>query len=244
MIIALASQKGGTAKTTTAAVIWAAFPRSLAIDLDPQGNLAVAVGYNEESQYNIFNVLSGTCKVEDATLKLARGDFITSSPALAGLSEAPKVALSDAIEPLKKNYQHIVIDTPPFLNTLTVEAMAAADMVIIPLQADVFSLRSAGQLADIIDVIREDANPRLRIGGLLLTRLNGRSAFRQQMRELAKEIAADMNTRVFQSTIREGVAIPKAQALGKLLIDYAPKAKVTADYNAFIDELREVLNNG
>lgn len=149
--------------------------------------------------------------------------------------------MKEALEPLKQQYDYIIIDTPPALGILTVNALTACDTVIIPAQADVFSLHGIEQLNETIKPVRTYCNPSLTISGILLTRFNARSILANEVKEHAERLAQRMNTKVFTTTIREAVAIKEAQITRQPIFDYAPAAKVTADYKRFIDEFLATL---
>ena len=171
-----------------------------------------------------------------------RGQGGLAGTALAGadafLTEIGKeYKLKEALEQVGGGYDYIVIDTPPALGILTINALTACDSVIIPAQADIYSLQGIADLADTIKQIKKYCNPALTIEGILFTRYSSRSAFNKELAELAGELAAKLGTRVFTTTIREAVAVKKAQAVQQSVFEYEPRAKVTEDYRAFIEEL-------
>jgi chromosome partitioning protein len=129
------------------------------------------------------------------------------------------------------------VDTPPALGILTVNALTACDSVIIPAQADIYSLQGIEQLAETMKPVKKYCNPSLRIEGILLTRYSPRSVLSREVAELAEQLAAKLNTKLFKATIREAIAVKEAQISQQSLYSYAPKAKVTEDYTALIDEL-------
>ena len=129
------------------------------------------------------------------------------------------------------------MDTPPALGILTVNALTACDSVIIPAQADIYSLQGIEQLAETMKPVKKYCNPALRIEGILLTRYSPRSVLSREVAELAEQLAVKLNTKLFKATIREAIAVKEAQISQQSLYSYAPKAKVTEDYTALIDEL-------
>ena len=145
--------------------------------------------------------------------------------------------LDELIVKLRRRYDYIIVDTPPALGILTVNALTACDSVIIPAQADIYSLQGIEQLAETMKPVKKYCNPALRIEGILLTRYSPRSVLSREVAELAEQLAAKLNTKLFKATIREAIAVKEAQISQQSLYSYAPKAKVTEDYTALIDEL-------
>ena len=129
------------------------------------------------------------------------------------------------------------MDTPPALGILTINALTACDSVIIPAQADIYSLQGVEQLAETIKPVKKYTNPTLTIEGILLTRYSPRSVLSREVAELAEQLAAKLGTRLFKTTIREAIAVKEAQISQRSLFSYAPKAKVTEDYSRFIAEI-------
>ena len=136
-----------------------------------------------------------------------------------------------------EGFDFIVLDTPPALGILTVNALTACDRVIIPAQADIYSLQGIEQLAETIKPVRKYCNPSLQIDGILLTRYSPRAVLSRDIADLARRMADKLHTRVYRTYIREAVAVREAQISRQDLFSYAPKAKVTQDYASFIDEL-------
>ena len=216
-IIAIVNQKGGVGKSTTAQALTAGLLLKnfacLTIDLDAQGNLTYTLGAKTDES-TILEVLTGEVEAKDATQHLKNGDTIAANKALAGadafISETGKeYRLKEALQSLEEQYDYIIIDTPPTLGILTVNALTACNSIIIPAQADIYSLQGIEQLANTMRSVRKYCNPNLKKRG----------------------------TRLFESTIREGVAVKEAQISQKSIFEYAPQAKVAQDYKAFIEEL-------
>lgn len=244
MIYAVCNRKGGVGKTTTAWALAAGLERQgapvLRVDLDAQRNLSVAMGVN--SGATVYDVLTGAQKPTETIQKTAQGDIIPASKELSGadllLTDTGKeYTLKEALNPVLWLYKHVVIDTPPALNVLTVNALTAADAVIIPAQADLFSLTGIEDLQETITPVKKYTNADLRIDGILLTRYNGRAVLSRDVYQLAQEAAQKLGTRVYNTAIREGIAIKEAQAARISLFDYAPAANVTKDYAALVDEI-------
>lgn len=243
--IAIANEKGGVGKTSTCAAIAAGLAlkgyRTLLIDLDAQGNLSYITGA-DRSKPAALEVLTGQTKPADAIQHLKTGDIIAGSKALAGadtfIKETGKeYRLKEALEDLKGLYDFVIIDCPPSLGILTINALTACDSVIVPAQADILSLQGVDQLAETIAPVKKYCNPRLQIEGILLTRYSSRSVLSNEVAQLAEQLAQRLGTRLFKTTIREAIAVKEAQISQRTIQDYAPKAKVTADYSALVDEI-------
>ena len=144
--------------------------------------------------------------------------------------------LRQTIEPIKDDYDYIIIDTPPTLGLLTMNALAISDRVIVPMAADIYSLQGLSQLQELIEYVKDSHNAALQLDGLLLTRYNPRAIINRDLKKDLQGIAAQLHTRLYKTTIREAVAIKEVQFMqGDLFADY-PKANVTKDYAAFINE--------
>ena len=245
VIYALINQKGGVSKTSTSAALFAGLNargrKTLAVDIDPQSNLTAYVGANRENK-TILGMLTRETTAKEAIQHTPMGDFIASSPMLSGansfLTETGKeFRLKEALEPIISEYDHIIIDTPPQLGILTINALTACDRIIIPATADAFSIQGVSQLSDTINVVKKYCNRSLTVSGILLCRFNARTLIAQSIADDMNLIAEKLGTKVFDTRIREGVAIKEAQLKQKSIFDYAPKAAVTEDYGHFIDEL-------
>lgn len=243
----ITNQKGGAGKTTTAAALASGLAlrgyNPLLIDLDPQTNLSFCTGARTTGA-SILGVLTGEISAAAAIQHTGAGDIIPASKHLSGADllftdTGKEYRLKEALEPLRGQYSHIIIDTPPALGVLTVNALTASEGLIIPAQADIFSLQGIERLSETLQPVRKYTNPGLKIEGILLTRYAARSVLSREISELAQQIAARLQTRVFRARIRDSVTVKEAQISQRSLFDYAPKAKVTADYTAFINELIE-----
>lgn len=250
-VIAVSTQKGGEGKTTTTSALLSGLTirgfKVLAIDLDAQGNLTNITGCNSTDK-NILGLLTREYTAQEAIQKTESGDLIASSSSLSSIdvilqNELGKAhRLKKALEPICTLYDYVIIDCPPALGTLTANALTAADYVIIPAQADISSLQGISQLWDTIQEAREYTNSKLEVAGILLTRYNDRATLNREIeRQLREEVAPLMNTRLFNSTIREAVAIREAKYMQQSIFTYAPKSKVAIDYNTFIEELLSLI---
>lgn len=245
-IIAVINQKGGVGKSTTAEALTAGLLLKgyscLAIDLDAQGNFSYTAGAKTEGVPTVLEVLTGEVTARKAIQHLQGGDVISANKALAGAdafinSTGKEYKLKEALEELQGEYQYIVIDTPPALGILTVNALTACHSIIIPAQADIYSLQGIEKLAETIKPVKKYCNPSIFIEGILLTRYSPRSVLSRDVAEIAEKLADKLGTKVFNTTIREAIAVKEAQISQQSLFEYAPKAKVTEDYRAFIEEL-------
>lgn len=242
-VIVIANQKGGAAKTTTAHAIGAGLRRDggkvLFIDLDPQANLTATMNATR-APLTVLDVLRGTQAVRAITTT-AGGDIIAASPYLAGADRqiAGPDKLKKALQSIASRYDFIIIDTPPALGVLTVNALTAANYVVIPAQADPYSLQGIGQLMETIAEVKRTTNRALRIGGILITRYAGRAVLSRDMAELLQETAAKHKTKVYATPIREGIACKEAQAMKQDIFTYAPKSKPAQDYAALIEEIKQ-----
>lgn len=231
-IITVAIQKGGTGKTTTAAAIVQAAAykgrRVLAIDIDPQGNLSFALAA-DTSKPGSYNLLMG----EDAAGLIQHKpgyDIIPASWNLSTITSGKGSArrLQRAITPLKRDYDLIVIDTPPTAGELQYNALQAATGLVIPLQADIYNLQSLYQITDTAQQIQQ-TNPDLQIMGFILTQYDSRSTIARQMKDTITGQAAALGV-PYLGAIRAAVAVKEAAALQQSLFEYAPKSKPAADY--------------
>lgn len=248
MVIAITNQKGGVGKSTTTHALGAGLAyknfKVLFVDLDPQGNLSYAMKANSEKNLSSYNLLTEQATITEVIQHTPIGDIITAAPVLSRADiELDKVGkeykLKEALFSVHDKYDFIIIDTPPALGILTVNALTAADGVIIPAQADVFSLQGIGQLYNTIETVKKYCNPLLTIKGVLLTRHNSRSILSRDLSDTISATAAKLNSKLFKTVIRENVAIKEAQASQQDIFTYAPKSNAVLDYSDFINEFIE-----
>lgn len=248
-VIAILNQKGGTGKTTTAGALAAGLTlkghRTLAIDMDAQRNLSLAYGVTD-TEYTIEDVLRGERAAAQCVYETTQGDIIPSTTQLVTLEGETdelgekiltSTALKMALEPIRNNYDYIVLDCPPALSSFTLNALIAADGAIIVAGADVFSLQGIMELAKTIEAVRAKRNKSLKIMGILLARYNNRTILSRDLTQQLAELAQRLETKLFESTIRESIIVREAQVMGQSLFDYAPNANVTKDYESLIREL-------
>lgn len=250
-VIAIANRKGGVGKSTTAQALTSGLTFKgytvLAVDLDAQRNLTSTMKAKVETK-TALGVLTGDITAKEAIRRTETGDIIPASKALSGadaiLTETGKeYRLKEALEPVEGEYDFCVVDCPPALGILTVNALTAADSVVIPAQADIYSIEGIEDLQEIIQPVRKYCNRSLKILGILLTRYNPRSILSRDVTTIAGQLAGKLGTSLFKATIREATAVKEAQISQKSLFTYAPKAKVTEDYKAFIEEFLERISD-
>jgi len=243
--IAIINQKGGVGKSTTANALGAGLMLKgysvLYVDLDAQGNLSYSMGATNKALTSL-EVLTGTATAMEAIVDTPQGDLIPASPALASADAiitdtGKEYRLREALEPVADHYDYIILDTPPALGVLTVNALTACNSVIIPAQADIYSLQGIGQLYQTIETVKKYCNPALSIKGILATRYSSRAVLTRDMTELLEDTASKLNTTLYSTRIRECVAIKEAQVCQQDIFTYSPKSNATADYMAFVEEV-------
>ena len=232
-IITVAVVKGGTGKTTTAAALAQAAAadkkKVLAVDLDPQANLSfyLAADQNRPGSYELLNGGDPAELIQHTAQGL---DVIPGSPDLATERTTPGSAkrLQDALEPLKRKYSIIIIDTPPQLGELTYNALQASTRLLIPLQAEPGSLQGLYQISDVAHQI-QNTNPGLKISGTIITSYDNRPKINRTMKEAIEAAGAEAGA-PFLMAIRGGISVKEAQALQLSLYEYAPRSRPAEDY--------------
>lgn len=242
MVITVANQKGGVAKTTTAAALAtgarAAGLSSLAIDLDPQANLTFTMGGDWDAP-GARELLEGERKTAETIQHTEQGDLIATGD---GLDEYEPDGgqgvkrLAYMLRPVKKSYDLIVIDTPPALGILLANALVASDKVLIPTTADITALQGLTRLTGYVEAARKE-NKRLGYAGVVFTRWSGRTIQDRDLREVIEEGCEKLGVPVLKTAIREAVAAREAQSFRESIHDYAPKSKPAQDYRALLGEL-------
>ena len=252
--IAVINQKGGVGKSTTALALGAGLIlrgyKVLYVDLDAQGNLTYTLNASTQGD-NALNVLKDPKAAEENIQHTEQGDVIASSLPLAGADTfitqtGKEYRLKEALETIAAEYQYCIIDTPPALGILTINALTACTGAIIPAQADIYSLQGISQLKGTIETVKKYCNPSLSIMGIVLTRFNGRSIIRREVAEMLEQTAGQLGTKLYKSRIRECTALVEAQATKQSIYKYAPKSNAAADYKALINEIirEERANDG
>ena len=243
-IITIATQKGGTGKTTTAQALAQGLrlkgKKTLLIDLDGQQAGLTLISGAKPSELNSYQVLRGKCTIQDAIQQTKAGDLVPSGyngETLEGeLKAGREFRLKKAMEGLK-GYDYVIIDTPPASGVLVDNALTVSDGVIIPAQADVMGPLSLEHFVKTISEIREYTNPDLRILGILITRYNMRTSLSKVMIETLEARAESLGTVVYGTKIRECVAIQEDQATQSNLFDRPGKYNSVKDYGAFVNEV-------
>lgn len=248
-VITLANQKGGVGKTSLAQAIGNAKRldghKVLFIDLDQQGNLTWSLdGTSLNASTDIFEVLVNQAALTDAIVSTSQGDLIKSNSKLLsidtelqGISAGREYRLREALETVKDRYDYIVIDTPPQSSQLVINALTASDYLIVPAEASIFSIQAISQIDDVIHLVRKYTNPELDFIGIILNLFNSRTVLSKEIQDMTQDVAARLDTKVFQSTVRKSVVIDEAHANKMSIFDYAPNSKVVEDLNALIKEL-------
>ena len=250
-VIAVANQKGGVSKSTTvqatAEILDSRKKKTLIIDLDPQGNLSFAVRAKLENVPTIYNVLKGEIKAEDILQNTSSGDILPANILLSGAdieftAAGREYLLRNAVHYIKQKYNYIIIDCPPSLSILTINAFSAADFIVIPTLADVFSLQGMSQLNSTIQSVKKYCNPNLKIAGILLTKFTQRTNIGNNIKNTLFEITQQMSTKLFNTCIRNSIAIQEAQLQQENLFKYASNSNAVEDYINFVSELEETVN--
>jgi chromosome partitioning protein len=245
-VIVLANQKGGVAKTTTTLNLGVALAemgkRVLAVDLDPQGNLTMSQGMNPDAiEKSMFDVLVSRMPI-DEVIAHREIDIAVASIDLAGAELALSAqigrerALEKAFQPIRERYDYILIDTPPSLGLLTINAFVAATGVIVPVQTEYLSLRGLAQLQNTLQVVRENLNPHVGIIGILPTMYDKRLTHSREADEILRESFGDV---VFNTRIRKTVRYAEAPVKGASVLAYEPDGEAAELYR---DLAKEVLN--
>jgi chromosome partitioning protein len=245
-VIAFANQKGGVAKTTSTLNLAVAFKekglRVLCIDLDPQGNLTMSQGFNPDHiDRSMFDVLVHRLPMEEV-IQQGEVDLGVSSIDLAGAELAlssvigRERALEKALVSVRERYDYILIDTPPSLGLLTINAFVAADGVIVPVQTEYLSLRGLVQLENTLAMVRENLNPRVEIIGILPTLYDRRLLHSREAVDILKENFGDL---VYETKIRKTIRYAEAPVKGQSVLAYDPSGEAA---NMYRDLAKEVLN--
>lgn len=240
--ISLAMQKGGVGKTTTSQVLASILgnknKKVLLVDMDSQCNATFISGVGNPEN-TIINVITKECSIEEAIIQCKKYDLLPADEKLSNLERMGEVIptlLKDMLAAVQDKYDYIVVDSPPGLGNVLMITLMASDYVIIPTEPRPLSLKGLDALEPTIEIVQA-TNKALKVLGILLVKYNNRSVLNRQIRELLEDRARSMNTEVFHTTIREGIAIPEAQTVCMNLIEYAPKSNPCIDYIAFTDEV-------
>lgn len=243
---AILNQKGGVAKTTTTLALGAGLrqrgKKVLFIDADPQRDMSRVLGA-DTTGLTTLEVLLRKATARQAIQKTGNGDVIAASAGLAAdgiLSNTGReYRLREALEQLNGEYDYILIDCPPSLGVLTVNALTAATGCILPCQADILSLEALDAFQQTYDAMKRYTNPALTLKGIAITRYSGRSILGRDMADMIEEKAAAIGTKVYNTRIRECIALKEAQAVREDIFSYAPKSNAALDYDSLLTEILE-----
>jgi chromosome partitioning protein len=248
-VYAIANQKGGVGKTTTAvnvaACIAAAGYETLLVDVDPQGNATVGLGVERDGP-GLYEVLDGGISAADAirATSIPNLSILTSTPDLAGANmELPRQPgsesrLRDAMAPVRDRYAFVLLDCPPSLGPLTVNALVAADRVIVPVQTEYFALEGLAGLLDTLSLVQRELNPRLTVAGMLLTMHDSRTRLAQ---DVEREVREHFPSLVFDTVIPRNVRLGEAPSFGRPVIHHDPHC---AGSEAYFELAKEVASRG
>lgn len=240
-IISIINQKGGVGKTTTSQNLSVALrnkgKKVLLIDMDAQCNLSYSVNA-PSSDYTIFDALTSNIPLKN----IIKNDFIAGSEQLSSIDNVlnqtgKEYKLKEVLSQVESDYDFIILDTPPALGTITVNALTASSEALITAQADAYSLQGINQLYPTILAVKKYCNNRLKICGILLTRYNKRTIISNNAAKAISNKAGELDTKVFDIKIRECTAIKEAQALQKDIFEYAKTSNASQDYKKLAEEI-------
>lgn len=249
-VYAIANQKGGVGKTTTAvnvaACIAEAGYETLLVDIDPQANATVGLGVAKDTRPNVYDVLAGDATAEQALVPtdVERLRLLPAHPDLAGASvelprqERSERRLAEALAPVRDRFAFTLLDCPPSLGPLTVNALVAADRVIVPVQTEYFALEGLAGLLDTLGLVQRELNPRLTIAGMLLTMHDGRTRL---ARDVEREVREHFPQLVFDTVIPRNVRVGEAPSFGRPVIHHDPHS---AGADAYFELAKEVAARG
>jgi chromosome partitioning protein len=251
-VLAVANQKGGVGKTTTAVNLAASFAvserRTLLVDLDPQANATSGFGVHD-APTQIYDALIGSCGIKDASqaTELEYLQLVPAGPDLVGAelelvdAEARERRLERALADVRDAYEIVVVDCPPSLGLLTLNALVAADAVVVPLQAEYYALEGLARLLDTIERVRESLNPRLTLEGVVLTMMDARNNL---SRQVADEVRAHLGERVFATEVPRNVRLSEAPSHGRPALLYDVRSKGAIAYLQVAEEILRRIDAG
>lgn len=254
-ITTIINGKGGVGKTTTAQALATGLNKAmspsgtpykaLAVDYDPQGNLSFAYGADVIASPTMYHVINGDIPIREAIQHTPQGDIIVGNASLTKIETLFSgedifdglEKLKEQLLPLSAEYTHILIDNQPLIGgMLTRQTLIAANDLVVPMLADMFTIQGLARLEKAVDSIQKRDNPHLTIAGILLTKHQPRTIFGSHVGQALLTWASDHQTKVYDTYIRESVVVKEAQARKQSLFDYAPASNPAIDYEAFIQE--------
>jgi chromosome partitioning protein len=249
-VYAIANQKGGVGKTTTAVNVAACIAEAgfdtLLVDIDPQANATLGLGIAKDAEPNVYDVLAGRCDLDAALADTAieRLKLVPAHPDLAAANvELPRepgseTRLREALARVRDRFDYVLLDCPPSLGPLTVNALVAADRVIVPVQTEYFALEGLAGLLDTLDLIQRELNPRLTVAGMLLTMHDGRTRL---ARDVEREVREHFPALVFDTVIPRNVRVGEAPSYGRPVTHHDPHC---AGADAYFELAKEVVRAG
>lgn len=244
-IISIVNQKGGSGKTTTAHALGSGLNkrgyRVLFIDLDGQANLTSTLG-GDQNKGKVLDMLMKRIEVSEIIQKASCGDVIAGNESLFQADidivtdTGREYRLKEALDEIKKFYDYIIIDTPPALNILTINALVASNLAIITSKAGDYGLMGVERVGTIIEDIKKYSNKNLIVKGILLTQFNERTRLNKDFAVAINKFAKSLGSKIFKTSIRNSIVVEEVQARRMSLFDYAPNSNVAQDYELFIKE--------
>jgi chromosome partitioning protein len=244
-IVSVINQKGGTGKTTTTINLGSALSKAgkriLLIDLDPQANLSYSLGV-EEPQGTLADVFTGGKKIKDIILNLGNLSVAPGSNDLVDIeislvTQPERESFLKNILAQAKGYDYILIDCPPSLSLLTVNALAASDEVVIPLQMEVLTLQGLSQILNTVKQVRSAVNPKLKVKGIVVVMFDKRRKLSSEIQEYLEQ---NIEEKIFETRIRLNVKLAEAPSFGKSVLDYDPGSYGAQDYQALAAEFLKI----